>query len=75
MMKSTFSTIEEVRESLAGEGYIADERLATTVLLQTRLDKPLLIEGPAGVGKTELAKVLAAAKTAQMLKIGFVQQE
>ena len=56
-----FSTVEEVRGALAGEGYIADERLATTVFLQTRLDKPLLIEGPAGVGKTELAKVLAAA--------------
>ena len=47
-----FSSVEEVREALAGEGYIADERLATTVFLQTRLDKPLLIEGPAGVGKT-----------------------
>ena len=40
-----FSTVEEVRGALAGEGYIADERLATTVFLQTRLDKPLLI-GP-----------------------------
>ena len=40
-------------------GYIADTRLATTVFLVTRLDKPLLIEGPAGVGKTELAKALA----------------
>ena len=69
MMKSTFSTIEEVRESLAGEGYIADERLATTVLLQTRLDKPLLIEGPAGVGKTELAKVLAAATGRRLLRL------
>ncbi len=34
-----FSTVEEVRGALAGEGYIADERLATTVFLQTRLDK------------------------------------
>ena len=64
-----FSSVEEVREALGGEGYIADERLATTVFLQTRLDKPLLIEGPAGVGKTELAKVLAAATGRRLLRL------
>lgn len=35
-----FASVDEVREALAGQGYIADERLATTVFLQTRLDKP-----------------------------------
>ena len=64
-----FTSVEEVREALAGEGYIADERLATTVFLQTRLDKPLLIEGPAGVGKTELAKALAAATGRRLLRL------
>ncbi len=64
-----FATVEEVREALAGEGYIADERLATTVFLQTRLDKPLLVEGPAGVGKTELAKALAAATGRRLLRL------
>lgn len=64
-----FDNVDEVREALAGEGYIADERLATTVFLQTRLDKPLLIEGPAGVGKTELAKVLAAATGRRLLRL------
>ncbi|MBX7448442.1 MoxR family ATPase [Mycolicibacterium sp. 3033] len=64
-----FTSVEQVREALAGEGYIADERLATTVFLQTRLDKPLLIEGPAGVGKTELAKVLAAATGRRLLRL------
>ena len=49
--------------------YIADEHLATTVFLQTRLDKPLLIEGPAGVGKTELAKALAAATGRRLLRL------
>ncbi|WP_083737066.1 AAA family ATPase [Mycobacterium sp. MS1601] len=64
-----FASVEEVRETLAGEGYIADERLATTIFLTTRLDKPLLVEGPAGVGKTELAKVLAAATGRRLLRL------
>lgn len=68
-MSQPFSTIEEVQEALAGEGYIADERLATTVFLQTRLDKPVLIEGPAGVGKTELAKALATATGRRLLRL------
>lgn len=63
------NSVDEVREALGGEGYIADERLATTVFLQTRLDKPLLIEGPAGVGKTELAKALAAATGRRLLRL------
>lgn len=64
-----FTSVEHVVEALAGEGYIADERLATTIFLQTRLDKPVLIEGPAGVGKTELAKVLAAATGRKLLRL------
>jgi len=64
-----FADVEAVRAALAEQGYIADERLATTVFLQTRLDKPLLIEGPAGVGKTELAKVLAAATGRRLLRL------
>lgn len=68
-MSSTFSTVHEVSEALAGEGYIVDERLATTVFLQTRLEKPLLIEGPAGVGKTELAKALATATGRRLLRL------
>ena len=64
-----FASIDAVREALAGEGYIADERLATTVFLQTRLDKPLLIEGPAGVGKTELAKAMAGATGRRLLRL------
>jgi MoxR-like ATPase len=66
---TVFASVEDVREALAGEGYIADERLATTVFLLTRLDKPLLMEGPAGVGKTELAKALAAATGRRLLRL------
>src|SRR5829696_2064256 len=66
---SMFDSVEQVREALAGEGYIVDERLATTVFLLTRLEKPLLLEGPAGVGKTELAKMLAAATGRRFLRL------
>lgn len=64
-----FASIEDVREALSATGYIADEQLATTVFLLTRLDKPLLIEGPAGVGKTELAKSLAIATGRKFLRL------
>src|ERR1700694_5426365 len=66
---SMFDSVEQVREALGCHGYIADERLATTVFLLTRLDKPLLVEGPAGVGKTELAKALAAATGRRLLRL------
>ena len=64
-----FDTVDEVVDALGREGYIADTRLATTVFLVTRLDKPLLIEGPAGVGKTELAKAVAAATGRRLLRL------
>jgi MoxR-like ATPase len=64
-----FDSVEGVVEALREQGYIADTRLATTVFLLTRLDKPLLLEGPAGVGKTELAKVLAAATGRRLLRL------
>ncbi|MGW2744711.1 AAA family ATPase [Streptomyces sp. NPDC001450] len=64
-----FGSVEDVTERFAAHGYIADRRLATTVFLQTRLDKPLLLEGPAGVGKTELAKTLAAATGRRLLRL------
>ncbi|OJY37481.1 MoxR family ATPase [Pseudonocardia sp. 73-21] len=66
---SQFESVDDVIETLTEQGYIADTRLATTVFLTTRLDKPLLIEGPAGVGKTELAKALAAATGRRLLRL------
>ncbi len=66
---SQFESVDGVVEALAEQGYIADTRLATTVFLVTRLDKPLLIEGPAGVGKTELAKALAGITGRRLLRL------
>jgi MoxR-like ATPase len=56
-----FSGIPDVRERLQGAGYLADDSIATIVHLADRLGKPLLVEGPAGVGKTELAKAVSAS--------------
>src|SRR3954453_2526209 len=64
-----FATVDDVVDALGTHGYIADTRLATTVFLVTRLEKPLLVEGPAGVGKTELAKALAAATGRRLLRL------
>jgi len=60
-----FSSLLELGESLRANGYIADSLATTTVYLAARLQKPLLLEGPAGSGKTQLAYAVAeAAKTA-----------
>ena len=66
---SYFGTVDDVIGALADYGYIADRQLATAVFVQTRLDKPLLVEGPAGVGKTELAKAVSAATGRRLLRL------
>jgi MoxR-like ATPase len=65
----TFDDVDDVIERFAEHGYLADRRLATTVFLQTRLDKPVLLEGPAGVGKTQLAKSLAEVTGRRLLRL------
>jgi MoxR-like ATPase len=58
---SMFSSLEQLAQRLRGSGYIADSVATTTVYLAARLQKPLLLEGPAGSGKTQLAYAVADA--------------
>lgn len=65
----SFTSVAEVLSRFAAQGYIADTRIATAVFLAERLQKPILVEGPAGCGKTELAKVLAEALGTQLIRL------
>ncbi len=69
MLHVQFSTTEEVAGALAGEGYLADRALATSVYLAAALEQPLLLEGEAGVGKTEVARALAHARGARLIRL------
>jgi MoxR-like ATPase len=62
-------TIEEVRDALAGQRYLVDEGLATVSFLALQVRRPLLVEGEPGVGKTELAKALAAATDVPLVRL------
>lgn len=64
-----FSSVDDVSARLAATGYLASPAVATTVFLAARLGKPLLVEGPAGVGKTELAKAVAAVSEARLVRL------
>jgi MoxR-like ATPase len=64
-----FGSIEGLQESLRAEAYLADRALATAVYLAVSLDKPLLLEGEAGVGKTEVAKALSTALDRRLIRL------
>jgi MoxR-like ATPase len=64
-----FASIDDVIERFARLQYISNRTIATVVYLATRLSKPILVEGPAGVGKTELAKVLAGALDRELIRL------
>ncbi|WP_030269631.1 AAA family ATPase [Streptomyces sp. NRRL B-24484] len=64
-----FDSVDEVAARLAEVGYLASPAVATTVFLADRLGKPLLVEGPAGTGKTELAKAVARLGAARLVRL------
>lgn len=68
-MAATIDTIDQVQEFLAQHRYVADRRLATSIFLALELNKPLFLEGEAGVGKTEVAKVLAAMLNRALIRL------
>lgn len=61
--------IARIQQLLAGQGYVADRAIATSVYLSVALRKPLLIEGAAGVGKTEVAKVMSRALDTELIRL------
>ncbi|MCW2570584.1 MAG: hypothetical protein QOE99_1870 [Actinomycetota bacterium] len=69
MLQPQFASVADVKQRLSDAGYLTDDAIATTVFLADRLGKPLLIEGPAGVGKTELAKSVATAVGAELIRL------
>ncbi len=67
--QQTFATIEDVQRAMFAQHYIADRSLATAVYLALKRRKPLLLEGEPGVGKTEVAKVLAAMLDTKLIRL------
>ncbi|SNY88451.1 MoxR-like ATPase [Nocardia amikacinitolerans] len=68
-MSKFFESVDAVSRRLTDAGYLPSLDIATAVFLAGHLGKPLLIEGPAGVGKTELAKAVAAATEAELIRL------
>ncbi len=68
-MSPRFTSVDDVTARLAAVGYLASDAIATTVFLADRLGKPLLVEGPAGVGKTELAKAVTKAIAGELIRL------
>ena len=64
-----FASIEEASKGLAAAGYLPSQEISTAVFLADRLEKPILVEGPAGVGKTELARAFAAASGRSLVRL------
>jgi MoxR-like ATPase len=64
-----FETAQDVERVLAREGYLADRGLSTAILLALKMGRPLLLEGEAGVGKTEVAKTLARILPAELIRL------
>jgi MoxR-like ATPase len=65
----TFATIDALQQALAEQHYVADRSLTTAIFLALKLQKPLLLEGEAGVGKTEIAKTLASMLNRHLIRL------
>src|SRR5512144_1698399 len=65
----SFATIDDLQRALAANDYVADRPLATAIFLAVELRRPLLLEGEAGVGKTEVAKTLARLLDAELIRL------
>src|SRR6187401_2270788 len=61
--------LNDIKQMLSQQGYITDESVAMSLFLSLQLEKPLLIQGPAGVGKTEIAKVMARALDTDLIRL------
>src|SRR3989441_12480434 len=68
-MAERFATVDDAITRLRDVDYLADASTAGVVFLADRLEKPVLVEGPAGVGKTELAKAIAASTGSRLLRL------
>lgn len=68
-MINFYQSVKNVQSGLLKSGYLADRKTATTLFLAARLQKPLLVEGPAGVGKTYLARALAEATGSDLIRL------
>jgi len=64
-----FASVEDAQDALRGQSYLADRGLAVAIHLALSLDRPLLLEGEAGVGKTEVAKALASALDRRLIRL------
>ena len=64
-----FDSIDKIKEAMKKENYICDDPLAFTLYLSMQMEKPLLLEGEPGVGKTEIAKVLAAVLGRKLIRL------
>ena len=68
-MAERFATVADVTDRLRGVDYLSSDDISGVVFLADRLEKPVLVEGPAGVGKTELAKAIAASTGARLIRL------
>ncbi|NBQ27063.1 MAG: MoxR family ATPase, partial [Rhodobacteraceae bacterium] len=66
---TSFASIDDVQEKLGAQGYVCGRALATVVFLSIKLGRPVFLEGEAGVGKTEIAKALAAVLDRKLIRL------